>query len=127
MNNIFIAIIIGIVLTNESLADTVFLIEIKTVNGLVEYSINQQAMTVAELKSRAKQDVKNTGGDGQFTISPGENTSFYTVFSLIELLVDEGAKNFLIVGDGTKSPDGIARHLMVIKRNQIKTRQPPKE
>jgi biopolymer transport protein ExbD len=106
-------------------ANTVLMIEVATANEPVTYSINRQRMTIAELGVWLKQGVAALGDEEPVVIQPDSNTSFATVFALLERLGESGAKRFEIVVERTQTPGGTMKRLLAIESDQLKKIQGP--
>jgi biopolymer transport protein ExbD len=107
------------------------MIDIKTTPAAVAYSINNQPMTPVQLAGWMKNAIEQFGDKEPVLIQPDSQTTFATVFTLLESLKASGVKHFEIITERSDSPSSITIRSLAasaehVKRDQIQKLPPPK-
>ncbi len=109
-------------------ANSVIMIDIKTTPAAVAYSLNSQPMTPTQLAEWMKNALEAFGDKEPILIQPDSQTTFATVFALLERLKASGVKHFEVITELSKTPAGFSKRYLVSDAEDLKhTKLPPIE
>ena len=131
MKTIFWAALAIVALASHARANTVIMVEIKTTQASVAYSINNQPFTPTELAVWMKNCIKSGGHEEPILIRPDSQTTFATVFTLLESLKASGVKHFEVITELSNTPTGYTKRFLTtnaqdLKLTKISAMKPPK-
>ena len=131
MKTIFLAALAIVALASHARANTVIMVEIKTTQASVAYSINNQPFTPTELAVWMKNAIKSGGDEEPILIRPDSQTTFATVFTLLESLKASGVKHFEVITELSNTPTGYTKRFLTtnaqdLKLTKIPAMEPPK-
>ena len=92
-------------------ANSVIIIDIKTTPSAVGYSLNNQIRTPAQISEWMRGTIEKFGDRGEILIRPDSQTTFATVFMLLESLKASGVKHFEIIAECANTAKGFSRYL----------------
>lgn len=128
MKTIFLSALTILALRFHADANTVIMVEIKTAQGAVAYSINNQPFTPTQLANWMKQAIESFGAEEPILIRPDAQTTFATVFTLLESLKASGVKHFELINELSNTPAGFTERYLVSHAQDLKvTKHPPVE
>ena len=131
MKTIFWAALAIVALASHARANTVIMVEIKTTQASVTYSINNQPFTPTELAVWMKNGIETGGDEEPILIRPDSQTTFATVFTLLESLKASGVKHFEVITELSNTPTGYTKRFLTtnaqdLKLTKIPAMEPPK-
>ena len=125
MKTIFLAALTILVLQRHADANTVIVVEIQTTHGAVAYSINNQPFTPTELANWMKQGIESFGAEEPILIRPDAQTTFATVFTLLESLKASGVKHFELIAELSNTSAGFTKRYLASQAKDLKLTKPP--
>lgn len=106
-------------LLSSARANSVILIDIKTNSSIVSYTLNKQPMSPVQLADGVKNAIKQFGDREPILIQPDPQTTFETVFKLLESLKTVGVKRFEIMAERTSIAAGYTIRRLSSSADQV--------
>ena len=101
-------------------AHSVIIIVITTSSSAVAYSLNKESMTPGQLAEWMKSVIEKFGDKESIFIQPDSQTTFTTVFALLENLKASGARHFEIIAERRDSPTATTIRSLSTSADQVK-------
>ena len=128
MKTIFFAAVALLTVSAQADANSIVLIDIKTTPAAVAYFLNNQPMTAAQLADWIKRAIEVIGHDDPILIQPDPQTTFATVFALLESLKASGVKHFEVIAELSNTAAGFSKRYLASNAQDLKhTKNPPME
>jgi biopolymer transport protein ExbD len=120
MKTILFTVLAMTLLSTECRATVIIMVDIKTTPTSIHYSINNQPFTLTELSDWMRGWIEAVGDEGPILIGPDPQTTFLTVFKLLERLKASGVKHFQVIAELSQTETDFTKRALTTRAEDVK-------